>query len=84
MCYSAQDMARRQPTDLRKQRAQLYRGLALLTVFVLVIGGGVLIGVFYGAPAGLLGLVCLIGGAGLIGLLWLVFTLIGKWVNPED
>ena len=77
-------MTRRQPTDLRKQRAQLYRGLTLLAVFVLVIGGGVLIGVFYGASAGLMGLACLLAGSGLIGLLWLVFTLIGKWVNPVD
>jgi hypothetical protein len=74
----------RPPTDLRRQRAQLYRQLTILTVLVLVVVGGGLITLFYGAPAGLLGVLCLLTGAAVIGLIWLVFTLIGRWVNPND
>jgi polyferredoxin len=77
-------MTSRPPTDLRKQRAQLYRRLTVLVVVVLVIGGGSLIALVYGAPAGALGVLCLLGGAGVIALIWLVFTLIGKWVNPDE
>ena len=65
-------MSVRPPTDTRKQREQLNRSLFVLVVCVLVAGGAVGIGVFYGSSAGLL------------GILWGIFTLIGRWVNPED
>ncbi|MCX6017581.1 MAG: hypothetical protein NTZ50_03615 [Chloroflexi bacterium] len=77
-------MSQRPPTDSRKQREQLNRSLFLLVICVLVVGGAVLIGVFYGSSAGLLGLACLLGGAGLLGMLWGIFTLIGRWVSPDD
>ena len=77
-------MASRPPTNSRKERAQFNRNLAILVIVVLVVGGGALISLVYGLPAGALGVVCLLGGAGLIGLLWLMFSLIGRWVNPED
>ena len=74
----------RPPTDSRKQRDQLNRSLFTLVLCVLVVGGAVGIGVVYGSSAGLLGLVCLLGGAGLLGLLWGIFTLIGRWVSPDN
>ncbi len=77
-------MTPRPPTNSRKERARFNRNLVFLVIVVLVVGGGALISLVYGVPAGALGLVCLLGGAGLIGLLWLLFSLIGRWVNPED
>jgi hypothetical protein len=71
----------RLPTDLRKQRNDMNRRLLLLVMFVLVVIGGVLIAIFYGPSAGALAVMCLLGGAGVIGLLWLVFTLMGKWAG---
>ena len=50
-------------------------------MFVLVVIGAGLIFVIYGAPAGLLGLACLVTGAGVIGVLWLAFTVIEKWAQ---
>ena len=73
--------APRPPTDLRKQRNDLNRSLLGLVVFVLVVIGGVLIAVLYGFQAGVLAVLCLLVGAAVIGLVWLIFTLIGKWVG---
>ncbi len=77
LCVSAP----RPPTDLRKQRNELTRRLLWLVLFVLVVVGGILIAILYGAQAGVLAVACLLAGAGVIGLLWLVFSLIGKWVG---
>jgi hypothetical protein len=71
----------RPPTDLRRQRNEFNRALLWLALFLLVIVGGILIAAFYGASAALLGVACLLTGAGVIGLLWAIFTLIGKWVG---
>lgn len=79
--YNCSVSASRPPTDLRKQRNDLTRRLLWLVLFVLVGVGGILIAILYGAQAGMLAVACLLAGAGLIGLLWLIFTLIGKWVG---
>jgi hypothetical protein len=71
----------RPPTDLRKQRADMNRRLLWLVLFVLVIVGSLLIAVIYGWQAGALAMICLAAGAGVIALLWLVFTLLGKWAG---
>jgi protein-S-isoprenylcysteine O-methyltransferase Ste14 len=71
----------RPPTDLRRQRNELTRRLLWLVLFVLVVVGGILIAVVYGAQAAALGVSCLLVGAGVIGLLWAIFTLIERWVG---
>jgi protein-S-isoprenylcysteine O-methyltransferase Ste14 len=71
----------RPPTDLRKQRVDLNRKLLMAVIFVLVVVGGFLIAIFYSAPAAVMGATCLAAGAGLIGVLWLIFSLLGKWVG---
>jgi hypothetical protein len=76
-------MKSRPPTDLRRQQARFNRNLGLMVLFVLVVVGGGLIAVFYGPQAGLLGVACLFAGAATIGLIWLVYTLIGRWANAE-
>jgi len=42
----------------------------------LVVGGTITIALVYGVPAAALGLVCLLAGAGILGLLWLIMLLI--------
>lgn len=76
-------MKSRAPTDSRKIRDEFNRRLLWLVLFVLVIVGGGLIWAIYGTSAAALGLSCLLVGAGVIGLLWMIFTLLGKWVGTE-
>lgn len=59
------------------------RRLLGLVLFSLVIVGAGLIGVIYGWSAGLMGVLCLLAGAAVIGLLWLIFTLLGKWAGSD-
>ncbi len=73
----------RQPTDLRRLRRDTYRRLLLLALFVLVVVGGGLIALVYGAPAAMLGIACLLAGAGAIVAIWLALSLIGKWAGDE-
>ena len=47
---------------------------------LLVVGGG-LIFLIYGAGAFVTGLACLLFGVGLLALLWLVMTGIERWAN---
>ncbi len=77
------DMAGRPPTDLRRLRHDTNRRLLWLALFVLVVVGGGLIGLIYGGPAALLGLTCLLAGAGLIVILWLALSILGKWAGDE-
>ena len=68
---------------MRKLRRDMNRRMLWLVVFVLVVVGGALIALVYGTGAAAVGLACLLAGAGLIGLLWLVFSLIGRWAGDE-
>ena len=69
----------RPPTDYRADRRKNDRDLALAVVFFLVGVGGALIALIYGGGAAILGVVCLLGGAGVFGLLWLILALMGRW-----
>lgn len=71
------------PTDTRKQQRDFGRSLLWMTMLVLVLGGGALLAGFYGVTEAMIGMVCLLAGAGLILLLWLLLTLIGK-LTGED
>jgi len=59
-------------TDLR-----LFLGFALL---LYVVGGG-LIWYFYGPGAMLLGALCITAGLGMIGLLYGLVSLVGRWAG---
>ena len=48
-----------------------------VAVFLVVVGG-ITIALVYGPPAAGLGLVCLLAGAGVLGLLWLVLLAIER------
>ena len=71
------------PTDLRKQQRQAEQHLAWWVAFFLVVVGGATIWLVYGLGAALLGMVCLIGGALLFGLLWLIVSWIERWAGQE-
>jgi hypothetical protein len=71
----------RPPTNYRAMRRKTDRDLALAVVICLVGVGGALIALVYGGGAAALGLVCLLGGSGIFGLLWLILTLMGRWAG---
>jgi len=64
--------------DLRQQRRREQRRLLWAVIVFLVVGGTVTIALVYGLPAAALGLVCLLSGAGLLVLLWLIMLLIER------
>ncbi len=71
----------RPPVDLRRYRRQTDRQLAWAAVLLLVGVGGGLIALIYGTGPALVGLTCLLAGAGLIGLLWFILTLMERWTG---
>ena len=73
--------AQRPPTNYRATRRKSNRNLALAVVIFLVGVGGTAIALVYGGGPAALGLVCLLAGAGLFGLVWLILTLIGRWAE---
>jgi fatty acid desaturase len=66
------------PTDLRARRRREQRRLFWIVAAFLVVVGGIAIALVYGPEAVVLGLVCLVAGAGILGLLWLFLTLIER------
>ena len=73
----------RPATDTRRMRRELDRRLLVFVVFFLVVVGSALIALSYGTSAALVGFGCLLAGAGLIGLLWWIFTLLGRWAGAD-
>jgi len=69
------------PTDLRARRRREQRRLFWIVAAFLIVVGSLAIGVAYGPSAVPLGLTCLAVGAGALGLLWLLLTLIEKLVG---
>jgi hypothetical protein len=71
----------RPPTDYRRYRRETDGKLAIAVVlFLLVVGTG-LIAIIYRPSAGVLALICLLGGVGIIALLWILLSLIERWVG---
>ncbi len=66
------------PTDLRAYRRQTERRLVIAIVFMLILVGSIVIGLVYGWPAVFTGLLCLLPGAGVFLLLWIVLTVIER------
>ncbi len=62
---------------------RLERGLAGWVVFFLVVVGFAAIAIVYGGQAALIGVLCLAAGAVVFGLLYIILTLMGKWVDRE-
>ncbi len=69
------------PTDYRRYRRETDRKLAIAVVlFLLVIGTG-LIAIIYRPSAGVVAFMCLLGGVGIIAMLWILLTLIERWIG---
>ena len=71
----------RPPTDYRAIRRKTDRNLALAVVIFLVGVGDALIAFLYGGGPAALGIICLLAGAGIFGLLWLILTLMERWAG---
>jgi hypothetical protein len=67
---------RGKPTDRRAQRRREQRRLLWAVLIFLVVGGGFAIALAYGSRATILGVTCLLAGAAILGLLWLILLLI--------
>ncbi len=71
-------------TDLRAFRRREDRRLVFVIMAFLVVVGGLAIGVVYGWTTAGTGVICLVVGAGAFGLLWLILSLIERWLGREE
>ena len=69
--------------DLRAFRRREDRRLILVIMLFLVVVGGVAIGLVYGWSNAAAGVICLIGGAAVLGLVWLILVLVERWAKRE-
>ena len=67
------------PSNTRRSRREGDRKYLILVIFTLVVVGGFLIALIYGPEALLTALPCLLGGAALILLPWLLLTAMQNW-----
>jgi fatty acid desaturase len=67
-----------QPTNRRAERRKEERRLLWAVLLFLVVGGGLVIALAYGPRAVALGVTCLLAGAGILGLLWLILRIIER------
>ncbi len=67
-----------QPSNPRAQRKREQRRLFWTVTVFLVVVGSIAIALAYGSPAAVLGLGCLLTGAAVLGLLWLILGLIER------
>ena len=75
---------RMRPFDPRRHWQQTQVRLLLVgLVTVAVIGGG-LVWALYGLSAAVTAVMCLLAAAGVLGLLWLILTLLEAWVKEDD
>ena len=69
-------------SDLRRDRRREQRRLLWMVLAFLIVAGGLVIALSYGAPAAVIGLVCLVAGAGLVLLLWQILRVI-EWLGKD-
>ena len=77
-------MSKRPLTNNRRLRQEADQKFLIMTIFTLVVIGGGLIALIFGAQALLTALPCLLGGAGLILIPWWLLTALEKWRNNYD
>jgi len=69
------------PTNLRRQRRQTERRLAIAVVLCLLLLGGGLIGLIYGRGAAVVAVSCLTLGSAVFALLWFIVSLMEWWAG---
>lgn len=67
----------------RHRRQTQVRLIVWGLLILLGIGGG-LVWLFYGRSAAVTAVVCLLAAVGILGLLWLILTLLERWVKEEE
>ena len=72
------------PTNMRRYRRESDRKILYLVIFTLVVVGGTLIALIYGPGALLTALPCLVAGAALILVPWLLLTAAEKWRDRTE
>jgi len=70
-------------TDLRALQHKDERRLFVIIAIFLVVVGGIVIGLVYGWQQATMGGICLLSGAAVLGLLWLILSLVERWANRE-
>ena len=75
---------RKRLSELDRHRRQTYARLVIGGFLILLVVGGGLVWLLYGRAAALTAVVCLLIPAGLLGLLWLILTLLELWVGEDD
>ena len=68
-------------TDMREYRKTLERRLIIAVIVALLVVGSVVIGLVYGWRSVLTGLLCLVPGAAILGLLWLLLGWLERFVD---
>ena len=75
------DSNKHPPTDTRRLRKRNERWLLIAAIFLLVVVGDALIGLFIGPVEMLTALPCLLSGAGAILGLYLLLVAAERWIN---
>jgi membrane protein implicated in regulation of membrane protease activity len=75
---------RKRLSELDRHRRQTYARLVIGGFLILLVVGGGLVWLLYGRAAALTAVACLLIPAGLLGLLWLILTLLELWVGEDD
>ncbi len=70
-----------EPSNTRKDRRREERRLFLVVIGFLIVVGGAIIGLAYGSRAIALGATCLLAGAGLLVLIWVLLRVVERWVE---
>ncbi len=70
-------------SESRQQRRRWERRDLVLVLGMLLLGGEALIWLVYGRSAALSALLCLLPGAGLILLLWLLLVAVERWIDRD-
>lgn len=66
------------PIDMRRYRRREQQRLLWVVAGFLVVVGGLTIGLVYGLESVILGVVCLLAGAAVLVLLWLILNLLER------
>jgi len=67
-----------------RHRSQTQARLVVGGALILVLGGGGLVWLLYGPQAALMSVLCLLAAGGVLGLLWLILTLLERWVKEDE
>jgi hypothetical protein len=82
--YPQGDRVRHSSFNPERHRRQTHTRLLLGGALVLVGIGGGLVWVFYGGGAAITAVACLAAAGGLFGLLWVILTLLERWVKEDS